>query len=76
MKYQAEGSITQAGSEVFGNNVTIHAGDNVLVSASGVTAQNDLTLKADTGDVMVVAGQDQWYSHEESKKTNFILEIL
>ena len=71
MKYQAEGSITQAGSEVFGNNVTIHAGDNVLISASGVTAQNDLTLKADTGDVMVVAGQDQWYSHEESKKTKF-----
>jgi filamentous hemagglutinin len=47
------------------------SGDNVLISASTVAANNDLGLKADRGDVMILAGQDTEWSHSESKKSGF-----
>jgi filamentous hemagglutinin len=66
-------SLTHKGSEISGANVTLHAGDNVLISGSKVAASNDLGLKADTGDVVVASVEDIYRSREEKKKSGFNL---
>ena len=67
------GSIVHKGSEISGTNVAIQAGDNALISGGKVNADNDLSVRADTGDVVVSGVEDTYWSREEKKKSGFNL---
>jgi hypothetical protein len=45
-------SATNAASEVFGNDVHLRAGENVLIKASVIATENDLSLQAEQGDAL------------------------
>ncbi len=68
-------SYTNKGSSVSGGNVTVRAGDNVLITASGVHAEKDLGIKAERGDIIASAAQDTYWSKTESKKSSLGLGL-
>ena len=65
------GSIVHKGSEISGTNVAIRAGDNALISGGKVTVDNDLSVRADAGDVVVSGVEDTYWSREEKKKSGW-----
>lgn len=70
-KKQGNASVTQVGSNLMGQNVTLDAGKNVSLTASNLAAVNDITLTARDGDVAVMDGTNQSASWYSKKKTGF-----
>ncbi|TBU98471.1 hemagglutinin repeat-containing protein, partial [Phytopseudomonas dryadis] len=72
-KSQLKTTATQVGSELeAGNDVVLAAGNDIRLRASETTAGNDVELRAglisDTGDINLVAANDEAYSRSESYK--------
>ncbi len=77
-KSQLKTSATQVASELqAGNDVVIAAGNDIRLRASTTDAGNDVELRAglvkDTGDINLVAANDEAYSRSESYKKKFDL---
>ncbi|UCJ18865.1 hemagglutinin repeat-containing protein [Pseudomonas sp. MM211] len=73
---QLKTSATQVASELeAGNDVVIAAGNDIRLRASTTDAGNDVELRAglvkDTGDINLVAANDEAYSRSESYKKKF-----
>ena len=63
-----QAAVTPGGSDIHGRNVTIGGGDNVLISGSTVTADEDLKVAA-AGDVVVNAAAESAAARSESKRS-------
>ncbi|MEQ9727509.1 hemagglutinin repeat-containing protein [Pseudomonas sp. WHRI 8822A] len=75
-KSQLKTSATQVGSELeSGNDVVIAAGNDIRMRASSTDAGNDVELRSglvkESGDINLVAANDEAYSRSESYKKKF-----
>ncbi|WP_341845537.1 hemagglutinin repeat-containing protein [Phytopseudomonas flavescens] len=75
-KSQLKTSATQVASELeAGNDVVIAAGNDIRLRASGTDAGNDVELRSgllnETGDINLVAANDEAYSRSESYRKKF-----
>ena len=58
---------TQKGSELYGDSVTINAGNNLSVTGSQVVGTNDINLKAGN-DIKIDAAEESYYRKEQTIK--------
>jgi len=69
-KQQASHTLTQVGSELTsGSTLAVEGNKGVTVSASTVQGEGDVTLKSGSGDVRVLAAQNESSSSSSSKKS-------
>ena len=75
-KQQTSHTLTQVGSEITsGGAVDMEGRSGVTVSASTVQGQGDVTLKSDSGDVRVLAAQNESSSTYSQKKSGIGLFV-
>lgn len=63
-------TVSQVGSAVAGENVSLTARKDVTISASDVIADRDIAVQSQEGDVRVLAAQDRQYTYTETSKSS------